>query len=117
MTRILAPPSTLATVMGLRIASQRVMARGAEELASGRPTWFVSVGSSMTPAVRVVQRVVLRPVQPDEPLVGRVTLAEVGGRFWLHRVSDERDGQVHVVADNGMVNGWTPRSAVFGILD
>jgi hypothetical protein len=93
------------------------MARAAAELAAGRPTWFISVGSSMAPAIRPVQRVTLRPVQPEEPLGGTISLAEVSGRFWLHRVSDERDGQVHVVADNGMVNGWTPRSAVFGLLD
>jgi hypothetical protein len=93
------------------------MARAAAELAAGRPTWFISVGSSMSPSIRPVQRVALRPVRPDESLLGRISLAEVDGRFWLHRVSDEQGGRVHVVADNGMVNGWTPRTAVFGLLD
>lgn len=71
----------------------------------------------MRPTIRLVQRVDLRPLRPGEPLAGRVALAKVGGRFWLHRVSDERGGEVHVVADNGMVNGWTSRTAVFGVLD
>lgn len=92
------------------------MAVVARELGSGRTSWFVSIGSSMTPSIKVVQRVQLRPPRPQESLTGRVVLAQVGGRFWLHRVSNERADEVHVVADNGMVNGWTPRTAVFGVL-
>jgi hypothetical protein len=34
----------------------------------------------------------------------------------LHRVSQERADEVHIVADSGMVNGWTPRAAVFGVV-
>lgn len=93
------------------------MVRAAEELESGQATWFISLGSSMTPTLKVIQRVSLRPVRRDEPLVHQVALARVAGRFWLHRVSEERDGEAHIVADNGMVNGWTPRAAVFGVLD
>ena len=93
------------------------MARASQELASGSDAGFISLGSSMTPAIRFVQKVVLRPVRPGDVLVGRVALAEVGGRFWLHRVSAEREDEVHVVADNGMVNGWTPRASVYGVLD
>lgn len=104
-------------VIGPRLASQRVMARAARELASGGRTWFVAVGGSMAPAVRIVQRVGLRPVRPGEPLAGRIALVQVRGRFWLHRISHERDGEVHVVGDNGMVNGWTPRSSTYGVLD
>ena len=70
----------------------------------------------MRPAVRAVQRVRLRPVRADERLIGQVVLAEVDGRFWLHRATAEEAGRVHVAADNGMVNGWTPRSSVFGVL-
>ncbi len=93
------------------------MAHAAQELQSGRSTWFVSLGSSMTPSLKVVQRVSLRPIRRGELLVGQISLAEVGGRFWLHRVSDERGAEVHIKGDNGTVNGWTPRAAVFGVLD
>lgn len=103
-------------VMSARLASQRVMERAAEELAAGGATWFISLGGSMRPSVKVVQRVRLRPVGPRESLTGRVALVEVSGRFWLHRISQERGSEVHVVGDNGMVNGWTPRSSVFGVL-
>jgi hypothetical protein len=92
------------------------MARAAEELARDRPTWFVSIGSSMKPSISFIQKVSLRPVRRGESLTGRIALAEVRGRFWLHRVSQERADEVHIVADNGMVNGWTPRTAVFGIV-
>ena len=93
------------------------MAGVAEELRQGRLSWFTALGSSMRPAVRVVQRVELRPVTPDEPLAGRIVLARVGDRYWLHRVTEERDTEVHIAGDNGMVNGWTPRSLAFGVLD
>ena len=92
------------------------MARAAAELARGESSWFTALGTSMRPAVGGVQRVSLRPVGEGEPLTGLVVLARVGGRFWLHRVTAERPGEVHVAADNGMVNGWTPRSCVFGVL-
>jgi hypothetical protein len=103
--------------MGLRLASQRTMAIAAQEHATGRPTWFVSLGSSMSPSIKTVQRVKLRPVRPGEPLIGRVALADVRGRWWLHRVSAETGADVHIVSDSGMVNGWTPRTAVFGVVD
>lgn len=100
----------------LRLASQREMARAAAELAAGRPTWFVSLGTSMRPSIAPVQTVRLRPVTSGQPLTGQVALARVGPRLWLHRILDERPAEVLVGADNGMVNGWTPREAVFGIL-
>jgi hypothetical protein len=103
-------------VTGLRLASQRVMARVAAELGRGAESWFTALGTSMTPEIRAVQRVRLRPVRPREALVGLVVLAEVGGRFWLHRVTQERPGEVHIAGDNGFVNGWTPRESVFGVL-
>jgi hypothetical protein len=101
---------------GLRLANQRVMSRLAARLADGHPDWFTALGTSMTPAVKAVQRVRLRPVQPHEPLRGLVVLARVDGRFWLHRVTAEEPARVHIAGDNGMVNGWTPRTEVFGAL-
>ena len=49
-------------------------------------------------------------------LASRRVMARVGGRFWLHRVTEERPGHAHIAADNGMVNGWTAREAVYGVL-
>ena len=100
----------------LRLASQRVMARAAEELTEGNDTWFTSLGTSMRPALRAAQRVWLRPVDEGESLVGRVVLSRVGARYWLHRVTEERPGQAHIAADTGMVNGWTSRGLVFGVV-
>jgi len=103
-------------VMGLRLASQRVMARAAEELAKGNDTWFTSLGTSMNPAIKAVQRVWLRPVNEGEMLAGKVVLSRVGARYWLHRVTQERPGEAQIAADSGMVNGWTPRPFVFGVV-
>ena len=103
-------------MMGLRLASQRVMARAAGELAEGSDTWFISLGTSMSPAVKAVQRVRLRPVREGERLAGRVVLSRVGARYWLHRVMQERPGEALIAADTGMVNGWTPRALVFGVV-
>ena len=103
-------------MMALRLASQRVMARAANELDDGNDTWFTSLGTSMSPAVKAVQRVWLRPVSEGESLAGQIVLARVGARYWLHRVSQERPAEVLIAADTGMVNGWTPRALVFGVL-
>lgn len=92
------------------------MARVAQRLTETDEDWFTAIGTSMTPAIRPVQRVRLRPVSDGEPLTGLVVLARVGGRFWLHRVTAERADEVHVAAENGMVNGWTARDQVFGVL-
>jgi len=92
------------------------MARAANELGDGNDTWFTSLGTSMRPAVKAVQRVWLRPVREGESLAGRIVLARVGARYWLHRVSHERPAEVLIAADTGMVNGWTPRALVFGVL-
>ena len=92
------------------------MAEAAARLAEGADDWFTAVGTSMTPAIKPVQRVRLRPVRDGEPLSGLVVLSRVGGRFWLHRATAETPDEVHVEADNGMVNGWTPRSHVYGVL-
>ena len=92
------------------------MARAAEELAAGNDTWFTSLGTSMSPAIKAVQRVWLRPVHEGEALVGKVVLSKVGERYWLHRVTQERLGQAQIAADTGMVNGWTPRAFVMGVV-
>ena len=92
------------------------MAQVAASLSDGAEDWFTAVGTSMTPAIRVVQRVRLRPARNGEALSGLVVLAKVGERLWLHRATDETPDRVHIEADNGMVNGWTPRTQVYGVL-
>lgn len=92
------------------------MRQVAERLSAGEADWFTALGTSMTPAIKAVQRVRLRPVEQTEPLGGLVVLSQVQGRFWLHRVTAEDAGRVRIAADNGMVNGWTPRALVFGVV-
>ena len=93
------------------------MAAVARRLAGGAAEdWFTAIGTSMTPTVRAVQRVRLRPPAPGETLLGAVVLVRVGARWWLHRVVDEADGRVLVAGDDGMVNGWTERTHVAGVL-
>ena len=92
------------------------MRQVAERLSDGEAEWFTALGTSMTPAIKAVQRVRLRPVEQNEPLGGLVVLSQVRGRYWLHRVTAEDAGRVHIAADNGMVNGWTPRTFVFGVV-
>ena len=92
------------------------MRQVAQRLCEGERDWFTAVGGSMRPTVAAVQRVELRPVSAGEALAGRVVLVEVGGRLWLHRVTAEDAARVHVAGDNGMVNGWTSRDLVFGVL-
>ncbi len=60
------------------------MARAAEELTEGNHTWLISLGTSMRPAVKAVQRVWLRPVKEGETLAGQVVLSKVGARPVTH---------------------------------
>ena len=93
------------------------MAAVAARLRSGATDeWFTAIGTSMRPAVRVVQRVRLRPPEVARSLLGHVVLVRVADRWWLHRVTAEEDARVLIVGDNGMVNRWTPRSEVAGVL-
>ncbi|MGY1601923.1 hypothetical protein [Geodermatophilus sp. SYSU D00815] len=78
--------------------------------------WFVALGTSMRPAIATVQRVRLRRPAPGQSVQGRIALVRVGGRWWLHRVVDERGDRVLVAGDNGRVNGWTPRSEIAGVV-
>ena len=93
------------------------MAAVAARLRSGATDeWFTAIGTSMRPAVRVVQPVRLRPPEVAQSLLEHVVLVRVADRWWLHRVAAEEDTRVLIVGDNGMVNGWTPRSEVAGVL-
>ncbi|NJC71155.1 S26 family signal peptidase [Planosporangium thailandense] len=103
-------------MLRLRLANQRVMARVAARLADGHDDWFTALGTSMSPAIKVVQRVDLRPVGRGERLLGQIVLTRVTGRFWLHRVVDEEPERVRIAGDNGFVNGWTARGEVYGVL-
>ncbi|MGY1811168.1 hypothetical protein [Blastococcus sp. SYSU D00820] len=41
----------------------------------------------------------------------------MGRRWWLHRIVDEdAASRVLVAGDDGMVNGWTPRDEVAGVV-
>jgi hypothetical protein len=104
-------------VRGPRLASQRTMDAVARRLRGGSTEEsFVALGTSMRPTVRAVQRVRLRPPGDGEPLLRQVVLARVGDRWWLHRVVAEEAGRALIAGDNGMVNGWAPRSDVAGVL-
>jgi len=47
----------------------------AQELAEGRNASFISLGTSMTTAIKAIQRVNLRSVRPREVLSGHIALA------------------------------------------
>jgi len=73
------------------------MASVANRLADGAAEdWFIAMGTSMRPTVRAVQRVHLRPVRATETLLDEVVLVRVDGRWWLHRVVEERSSRVLV---------------------
>jgi hypothetical protein len=69
----------------------------------------------LRPASQRVMAAVARRLA-GEPLRGRIVLVRIAGRWWLHRVVDEDGDRVLIAGDNGMVDGWTPRAEVAGVL-
>lgn len=70
----------------------------------------------MVPLIKNNEVVTVRPllVTPER---GDVVLARVNGRWYLHRVTAVRQGQVQIGNNRGHINGWTSVKNVVGILE
>lgn len=62
------------------------------------------------------QLVTVEPVMADTKLeVGDVVLCRVAGSSYLHFIKATRpDGSFQIGNNKGHINGWTPRSKVYG---
>jgi hypothetical protein len=86
------------------------------EVVSFRPR-----GHSMSPRIRDNQLVSLEPYRDDQtPVVGEIVLCQCGARQYLHLVKRAhfKDGfWTFLIGNNkGRLNGWVPRTQVYGRL-
>lgn len=72
-------------------------------------------GHSMTPRISSGQRVLLSPIADPASLVrGEIVLVRVKGAVYLHLISAADRNRVQISNNRGRVNGWVPRSSVYG---
>ena len=81
------------------------LAAVAQAVREGKTVSFTASGNSMTPRIRNGQMVSVSPIM-SAPKVGDVVLAKVRGRYWLHKISAEKNGRFQISNNKGHINGW-----------
>lgn len=86
-----------------------------EPLSAGETVEVRGIGNSMLPLLSSGQIVTVDPLGPgDELRRGDIVIAKVRGRVYMHLVRAIRGDQVQIASNRGNVNGWTPRTQVYG---
>lgn len=86
------------------------------ELAAGRAVTVRPRGHTMQPKVRSGAEVDLVPVADPAALkVGDIVLVRVAGNDYLHLISAADADRVQIANNRGRINGWVPRTKVYGI--
>jgi len=88
-----------------------------EKLVAGEMVTFNPKGNSMVPIIKSGQEVVCRPYVKETDILkkGMVVLCAVGRSQYLHLVKAVQEDQVLIGNNRGKINGWTPKSKVYGI--
>ena len=73
-------------------------------------------GNSMQPKIKHRQPVTIHPVNTELIEAGDIVIAKVHGRIFMHNVAEVRGDSVQIANNKGHVNGWTPRSKIYGIV-
>lgn len=88
-----------------------------QQLQAGETVSFRPRGNSMVPLVNSGDLCTVRPLQDGESLAkGDIVLCRVRGAQYLHLVSAIKGHEVQISNNRGRVNGWTPRTSVYGKL-
>jgi hypothetical protein len=88
-----------------------------EQLRRGEAAIVRPRGNSMTPRVRSGDACELEPVNdPDALRRGDVVLVKVNGTVYLHLITALEKERVQIGNNHGRINGWTPKSNVYGRL-
>ena len=77
---------------------------------------YVEGGKSMTPKIMSREPVTLAPVDPAKLAKRDIVLVRVKGNTYTHLITALDGPQVQISNNHGRVNGWTPRSNVYGIV-
>lgn len=92
----------------------------AAKLQAGETVVMRPKGNSMTPRIRSGDLVHIYPVtDPQRIKVDTIVLAQVKGRFWLHKVGrinwvSGGNHKVQIVNQRGHENGWTTMDKIYG---
>jgi len=87
-----------------------------QQLAAGQQATVRPTGNSMTPKVMSKATVTLRPNSDPAGLkAGDIVLVKIKGTVYLHLISATDKQRVQISNNKGRVNGWVPRTSVFGV--
>ena len=90
----------------------------AEELQKGHAVTFRPRGNSMSPKIKDGQEVTLIPTPEDYvPRKNDIVWAKVGRSYYLHLIKSVEKERVLIGNSHGGINGWTPKSNIFGLLN
>lgn len=85
-------------------------------LQAGETVSFRPRGNSMRPRIESGSLVTVAPVDAATLERGDVVLCSVGGAQYLHLVNAIQGDRVQIANNHGHVNGWTPRTKIYGRL-
>ena len=90
-----------------------------QKLRKGERVTIYPKGNSMEPRIKSGQQVTVRPVN-SKTIIRKddVVLRTVNGKDYLHLVIgfDLKSGRFRIGNNKGGVNGWIPRSKIWGII-
>ena len=73
-------------------------------------------GNSMSPKVKSGAKVYLQPIADPAALTkDDIVLVKVAGKVYLHLVSASDNNRVQISNNRGHINGWVPRTSIYGI--
>lgn len=89
--------------------------RAIEFLEAGKPAMVCPRGNSMHPKIHSGARVTLEPITNETELCKNdIVLVKVKGGIYLHLISALDAQRVQISNNRGRVNGWAPKTAVWG---
>jgi len=89
-----------------------------EKLQRGETVQFRPHGGSMAGKVESGQLVTVEPVGDTELKKGMIVLCKVNGNQYLHLIKGIQDGpkaRFQIGNNKGGINGWTPRTCIYGV--
>jgi hypothetical protein len=87
-----------------------------EQLKLGAAVKFRPRGYSMSGKVESGQLVTVEPAANRELRVGDIVLCKVNGVHYLHLIKAVSGARFQIGNNCGLVNGWTSRQNIFGIV-
>jgi phage repressor protein C with HTH and peptisase S24 domain len=86
-----------------------------KELRAGKETVIFPTGSSMEPKINSGDKVILCPIANSDFLYkDDIVLVAINNQVFLHLITATDPTRVQISNNKGNVNGWAPRTAIYG---